>query len=693
MKNNSILVADTGNNVLRLVALNSPKQIVALVGPSAASQIRGLHAPQGLALNTADDTILIADTGHNKIRSLGLDGDLNIYAGSGRKGHRDGPAEHAEFYSPQGMCTCQDGSVIVADTGNHCIRKIYDRDGRRYVTTIAGLPGVAGHRDGSLNHAMLRSPKTVIAASENADIIYVADTMNHVIRCLTRNSLSTVAGSPGKSGFKDGELDVSLFATPSGLAIEPDGRLLVCDSRNNCIRRVCFASRIVETVSGCGGRDNWGATDGVGDAARLNLPRGIAVGPNGVVWVVDSGNNCLRQLVEDTSKEPVTPGQNTTRRPEPSPNVDDANEILRRRNSRLSKVPTPSTLRSMQPDPKIASSSFAPHRNKAPSTPSRHHVGLLATPAQQARPVWFPANTHDPLQPEKKKSALPTALSRPMSARHLCGPESSAVTSPSAVQEKSESTEVRGAAKATAFEVQLFERSVPEEMSGESIEWRYIGVAMVRPLRAQARQHSQRQVARLKISLSGAYVERDIPIVSIKMQESIFVVCTTQLPANSLENDIHPSLHVDTAIVQMGLRFGSIALANTFVEACKQFMGISGPEERASFLHKLEFSTPSLTMQQFGSVSPSKKSTENTLPQSPRGDRSKDDTIHYLSSQLAEREAQLRTYEARIDALNAKVGQMQTLLKSERSTREAQVAELISHNARGELRHAHQGLP
>ena len=71
-----------------------------------------------------DGGVLVCDSGHNRIRLLGADGTVSVFAGSGRRGLVDGLAAGAAFDNPSGICVCSDGSVLVADTGNNCIRAI-----------------------------------------------------------------------------------------------------------------------------------------------------------------------------------------------------------------------------------------------------------------------------------------------------------------------------------------------------------------------------------------------------------------------------------------------------------------------------------------------------------------------------------------------------------------------------------------
>jgi len=106
-------------------------------------------------------------------------GRQSIYAGqSNVAGYLDGPATQAQFNSPHQMCVDSEENIYVADTGNHCIRKINTKTG--YVSTVAGIPQSAGYVNGTSESAKFSSPVGIAIDSE--DIIYVGDRDNHAIR-------------------------------------------------------------------------------------------------------------------------------------------------------------------------------------------------------------------------------------------------------------------------------------------------------------------------------------------------------------------------------------------------------------------------------------------------------------------------------------------------------------------------------
>ncbi|MDR2385669.1 MAG: IPT/TIG domain-containing protein [Tannerella sp.] len=103
-----------------------------------------------------------------------------LFAGTrGLSGWKDGERLHAEFHTPSQVCVDQDGSVMVADRGNHCIRRI-SADGM--VSTVIGKGGIAGYVDGNPEDALFNSPRGV--AIDKDYNIYVADYENNVVRKL-----------------------------------------------------------------------------------------------------------------------------------------------------------------------------------------------------------------------------------------------------------------------------------------------------------------------------------------------------------------------------------------------------------------------------------------------------------------------------------------------------------------------------
>src|SRR6266511_1103364 len=164
-------------------------------------------------------------------------------------------------------------------------------------TTVAGTASY-GAADGTNSTARFNFPSSV--AVDSSGNVYLTDTSNHTIRKLapegTNWVVTTIAGRAQWSGSADGDNSEARFYKPSALAVDTEGSLYVTDAGNNTIRKLTPVDTnwVVSTVAGLAGK--FGIADGIGDAARFNGPSGIAVDPNGIVYVSDTSNNTIRML-------------------------------------------------------------------------------------------------------------------------------------------------------------------------------------------------------------------------------------------------------------------------------------------------------------------------------------------------------------------------------------------------------------
>jgi serine/threonine-protein kinase len=123
----NVYVADTGNHCIRLISLGG--QVTTLAGAKEPGYVDGSGAearfnfPSSIAVD-AECNLYVADTANHRIRKITADGAVTTLAGSGEPGDADGPAGEAAFRAPEGVAVDADGNVIVADTGNHRVRKI-----------------------------------------------------------------------------------------------------------------------------------------------------------------------------------------------------------------------------------------------------------------------------------------------------------------------------------------------------------------------------------------------------------------------------------------------------------------------------------------------------------------------------------------------------------------------------------------
>ena len=211
---------------------------------------------------------------------------VDVLAGDGRVGVVDGNAMEARFSDPFGVAVAVDGSVFISDAGEaQRIRRI-GVDGA--VSTVAG--GTIGFADGMGSEARFDTPSGVAQGMDGA--LYVADTGNNAIRRVTAEGMvSTIVGGLA-AGYQDGPSPVARFNAPVGIAVAPDGRVIVADTYNDRIRAI-DSSGHVSTIAGSGRQ---GYVDGPALEAEFDTPCGIAIDREGNLYIADSGNGLIRKL-------------------------------------------------------------------------------------------------------------------------------------------------------------------------------------------------------------------------------------------------------------------------------------------------------------------------------------------------------------------------------------------------------------
>jgi sugar lactone lactonase YvrE len=246
----------------------------------------------GFAVDAGGCLIVVEGEDGNRIRKVALDGQVSTVAGDpeGSAGYTDGQGAEARFNNPDAVAVDSDGNVLVADSRNHCIRKVAP-DGT--VSTLAGTPEEAGCQDGPAHEAGFNGPQGVAVDQEGN--VFVADTGNGSIRKISREgAVSTLAGSAeGESGHVDGAGDTARFDDPVGLAVDADGTIVVADNENQSIRKVT-PEGVVSTLAGptASERGNprssrTGYADGPANTARFNDLFAVAIDADGNVLVAD----------------------------------------------------------------------------------------------------------------------------------------------------------------------------------------------------------------------------------------------------------------------------------------------------------------------------------------------------------------------------------------------------------------------
>ncbi|MDA8178745.1 MAG: PASTA domain-containing protein [Deltaproteobacteria bacterium] len=229
---------------------------------------------------------------------------VTIVAGNGVGGYGGdgGKATQASLYYPRGIAIGPDGSLYIADTNNYRIRMV-KLDG--IITTVAGTGQAAYTGDNvPATQSGLNGPNDVALGDDGSLFVSEAATGNNRIRRVDPNGIITTVAGTGQSGFggDGGPAVLANIGTPLGIALGPDGSLYIADSWNNRIRRV-GPDGIITTVAGNGNdyRCSWcGYGDG-GPAtqAKVSGPSTVALGPDGSFYIPDPIYSRVRKVGPD----------------------------------------------------------------------------------------------------------------------------------------------------------------------------------------------------------------------------------------------------------------------------------------------------------------------------------------------------------------------------------------------------------
>ncbi len=299
----NLFIADTYNSRIREV-VKATGTIVTVAGtgnapyngdggPATSSNI---GRPSGVAVD-ANGNLFIADTYNNRIREVVKStGAMITIAGTGATGYSGdgGPATSAMLNSPFGVAVDSSGNVYFSDQGNNRVREIVKSNGT--IITVAGT-GTAGYNgDGMLaTSARLNQPNGIaVDASGN---LYISDWHNNRIREVIKSNgtITTVAGT-GTAGYNgDGVVATGAMVNyTGGVAVDGNGDLFIADSSNARIREV--VNGVITTVAGTG-TAGFGGDGGSATSALLNLPYDVAVDSSGNLFIADSNNQRIREVL------------------------------------------------------------------------------------------------------------------------------------------------------------------------------------------------------------------------------------------------------------------------------------------------------------------------------------------------------------------------------------------------------------
>jgi sugar lactone lactonase YvrE len=284
-KNGILYVADFGNSSIRKISGDQVSILAGTIsgflnGPVSIAQFK---EPFSIAAD-GNGNLYVSDESDPRIRKISSSGDVTTYAGSSIIGFADGKSDIAQFQPGNSIVADPQGNLYVADALNYRIRKISITG---EVTTLAGN-GTAGFKDGYGADAEFNYPSGI--AIDNQGNLFVTDAFNFRIRKITPGGLVTTVAGNGQDTIVDGNISTASFSDNlNDLTVDSNGNIYVEDGP--LIRKISIAG-IVTTIAGT----VIGFKDGDPQTAKFNLPIGITVDSNGILYVADVNNNRIRQI-------------------------------------------------------------------------------------------------------------------------------------------------------------------------------------------------------------------------------------------------------------------------------------------------------------------------------------------------------------------------------------------------------------
>jgi hypothetical protein len=302
--NNNVYIAETVAHRIRMLRPQGGNFVISTVAGTGATGWSG-DGGQATAANlfnawgiaaTSPGTFWLSQSAevpvslNNRVRKV-ASGVIRTVVGGGIG---DGGAAINALVDTRGGEAVDGGGVLpdlyFADGTYNVVRRVDGRTG--IIDTIAGT-GAAGYSGdgGPAVNATLRTPFD--AAVGAAGVVYIADTLNNVVRRVANGTITTAAGT-GQAGYSgEGAAAQKNLSAPRGVDVDRFGNLYIADSENNRIRKVSGSQ--ISTVAG-NGSWSYGGDNGPATSAALRTPSDVVVADDGTLYIADAGNDRIRRV-------------------------------------------------------------------------------------------------------------------------------------------------------------------------------------------------------------------------------------------------------------------------------------------------------------------------------------------------------------------------------------------------------------
>jgi hypothetical protein len=282
-------------------------------------QATKLYLPQDVTIGP-DGNAYFVDWNNHRIRVLTTNNVVFTVAGSGELSDADStpssmpsrmaePALDHRLNHPTNLAFDGQGRMLIAAWHNSSVKRVtIHTDPRMNMIEVicgTGMRGFGG--DGARAFDAILDLPVGIAVHPTTNELYIADQANQRVRRVDGTDVITTVIGTGMRGFAgDGgpalmaqiNNTVGQAASPSGrIAFDARGNLFIADTGNHRVRRV-DAQGVITTVAGTGTPGTMG-DGGAATQAELNGPTDVEVGPDGTVYIADTGNSCVRSVGAD----------------------------------------------------------------------------------------------------------------------------------------------------------------------------------------------------------------------------------------------------------------------------------------------------------------------------------------------------------------------------------------------------------